>query len=227
MKSPVKALLLLSIFGAAWCGAADPAVGFRCDFKTKNEVEGWEILGAKGAANKTQFFLAEEPGADDKRILVVEAKNASGFLVFKIKGLTLKKYPYMRWRWRVVRKMNLAADKPEPDDQVCVIYIVDGSKITQKCVGYRWEHNTKVGKKRMIKYFTNKVMAICLRNRETPAGEWVIEERNVFEDYKKAFRKEPSDDFVITIGGNSQHSNSDTRAEIDYIEFRSAPTPAK
>ena len=231
MKSYRKAALLLSIFGAVACRGAEPAVGARCEFDSKSELlKNGQIHGAVMVSNKTRFLFIDEPTASDKKALAVEAKNSSGFLIFRIAGVDLKKYPCMRWRWRVVRRLNLPvnAAAEEPDDQVCVIYIADGSKVNQKCVGYRWEHNTKVGVTKMLNYGgVRKVRTFCLRNAATPAGEWVEEERNVLEDYKQAFGKAPSSRFVIIIGGNSQNTNSDTRAEIDYIEFRSAPKSAK
>jgi len=222
---------LPGLFAAAVCFGGGSEVGGRCDFDSARFVKGDEcrIIGAFGVSRRTNFDVADEESAEDKKILVVEAKEASGFLIFRIKGVDLRKYPYMRWRWRIVRRLNLRDDDTdEPDDQACVVYIVDGSQLNQKCVGYRWEHNTPVGAKRMLNYAgLRKVQAICLRNRKTPIGEWVEEERNVVADFKAAFGRIPSPKFVISIGGNSQHSNSDTRVEIDYIEFRSAPKPEK
>ena len=226
MKKLVK-LAGVCFFAAAalrLTGASE--VGSRCEFDSERMMrEKWQIIGSFLVPGQTNFFIAEEPTASDKRVLVVEAKNASGFLIFRLDGLDLGKYPYMRWRWRVIRQVRPPANgKPEPDDQACVVYLADGNKMSQKCVGYRWEFNTPVGAKRMIIYNgVRKVENFCLRNRETPVGEWVEEERNVLEDFKAAFGKAPSSRFVISIGGNSQHSQSDTRAEIDYIEFRSEP----
>jgi hypothetical protein len=229
MKFFAKALILSSLIGAVACAAADPAVGPRCEFDSQREMdEHWRTLGAFGVFRKTKFFIADEASAGDGRVLVVEAKRASGFLVFRLNGLDLEKYPYMRWRWRVVRRLSLPDGVREPDDQVCVIYITDGSTISQTCVAYRWEHNTKVGFRQMLDYAGLRIVeAFCVRNKETPVGEWVVDERNVLADYKAAFGRAPSEKFVISVGGNSQHSNSDTRAEIDYIEFRSAPAPKK
>ena len=58
-----------------------------------------------------------------------------------------------------------------------------------------------------------------LRNRTTPPGVWVTEERNVVEDYRKAYGKMPDPYFIISVGANSQYSGSNSRAEIDFIEF--------
>ena len=229
MTNSVKTLLLPFLFAAVACGAAEPAALPRCDFDSQKVMdEHWKTIGAFGVFRKTKFYIAEEPTATDGRVLVVDAQRSSGFLVFRIKGLDLKNYPRMRWRWRVVRRLNLPDGTAEPDDQVCVVYITDGSTLRQTCVGYRWEHRTKVGVKRLLDYAGLRIVeAFCIRNKETPVGEWVVDERNVLEDYRAAFGKAPSEKFVISIGGNSQHSKSDTRAEIDYIEFLPATAPEK
>ena len=228
MKRLAKLTGLGLLIAAALRLSGASEVGYRCEFDSETEremKEKWQILGSFLVPVQTRFFFAEEPSASDKRVLVVEAKEASGFLIFKVDGLDLDKYPYMRWRWRVNRQVRPpVVGKPEPDDQPCVIYIADGNKLNQKCVGYRWEYNTTVGTRRMIVYNgVRKVENYCLRNHDTPLDEWVEEERNVREDFRAAFGSPPSSRFVISISGNSQHSQSDTRAEIDYIEFRSEP----
>lgn len=62
-----------------------------------------------------------------------------------------------------------------------------------------------------------------VRNGTTPAGEWVVEERNVVEDYRKAYGKMPDSYFIISVGANSQYSGSNSRAEVDFIEFIPVP----
>lgn len=237
MKNHVKTALLLSTFSAVavltGCQseampqpksapeAAETVIAPRCEFDSPEVMKKeWRISGAFGTLRKTKFTIVDEPTAGDKKVLAVVAKKSSGFLVLRIKGQDLNKYPRMRWRWRVIRNLNLPVSKDkDPDDQPCVIYVstrIDGN---DKSVAYRWECNTEAGLAQKIEYPLSKtVYAYCLRNRGTAVGEWVEEERNVLEDFKAAFGMVPSD-FVIIIGGNSQHSSSNTRAEIDYIEF--------
>ncbi len=230
MKNHVKAVLLLSMVAAVAVGAAEHAAGVRCEFDSPDEMKkNWQTHRAVMALRKTKFTIVDEPTAGDKKVLAVVAKRASGFLVLQIKGQDLTKYPRMRWRWRVVRNLNLpVSNEKDPDDQPCAIYVSTRFDGDDTSVAYRWECNTKVGSAQKIEYPLSKtVQTHCLRNRETPVGEWVVEERNVLEDFKTAFGKAPAADFVIIIGGNSQHSNSDTRAEIDYIEFLPAANADK
>lgn len=46
----------------------------------------------------------------------------------------------------------------------------------------------------------------------------MIEERNIAEDFKKAFGFIPKE-FVLSVGANSQNTKSESLAFIDYIEF--------
>lgn len=229
MKSIFKFALLPALFVAAVCrGAGEPQVGLRCDFASERDLgDDWRTIGSFMVPLWTHFHIADVPGAANGRALVVEANNSGGFMIVRFRGVDLGKHPRLHWRWRIVRPMKVAVGRRDPDDQACVIYIADGTQVRQRCVGYRWEFNTPVGATAMLKYGggIRLVKAFCLRNRETPAGEWVEEERDVVADFKDAFGVAPAHDFVVVIGGNSQHSRSNTRVEIDYIEFRSAPAP--
>ena len=229
MKKVLTVAFLLSMFAAAVRGE-DPPVGLHCDFVSERDLGGdWQKIGSFMVPLWTHFGIADVPEAADGRALVVEANNSSGFLIIRFRGLDLGKYPYMRWRWRIVRRMTLPVGKADPDDQACVIYIADGNQICQKCVGYRWEFNTPVGAAAMLKYGggVRSVKVFCLRNRETPVGEWVEEERNALEDFKCAFGAPPSHEFAVAVGAKSQHTRSNTRVEIDYLEFRSSPATGK
>lgn len=194
----------------------DPAV-----LERETRLEGTRFL-----VPKTKFYIADEPTASDGKVLVVEAPKATGVLMSAPK-VDLKKRPILRWRWRVVRSVGLRPDAKEPDDQAVVLYFGDGTLLKQRCVGYRWERNTELGKSGLLSYVGGMmtVKFFCVRNRETPEGEWVVEERDVIQDYIDAFGKEPNEYFILSVGANSQYSGSQTRAEIDFVEFvpRSEP----
>ena len=222
-----KFLSALGAFMAAVAAAAAaPDAAKRCDFDLPGMLEKCRFRWLYPIP-RTRFAVVDEPTAVDRRVLAVEAKHSTGLMIFRIDGVDMCKTPYMHWRWRIVRPMNIPAGTVEPDDQACVVYITDGTILSHKCLGYRWESATAVGTRRMIRYEFSLVDALCLRNRETPVGEWVEEERNVVEDFKAAFGKAPSKKAAIAVGANSQYSKSDTRVEIDYIEFRSSPSTGK
>ena len=108
-----------------------------------------------------------------------------------------------------------------------VLYFGDGTLLKQRSIGYRWERNTELGKCGILSYVGGMmtVKFFCVRNRETAEGEWVVEERDVIQDYIDAFGKEPNEYFILSFGANSQYSGSQTRAEIDFVEFVPRPEP--
>lgn len=223
------------IFAAALLLAAGRSSGetptaVRIDFDRPNDFEReWSFHSSLTIINKTTFHLRERPTASNGHVLLIDAKSASGVICSMPEHLDLNKFPIMRWRWRIIRNLDLPEKDEDPDDQPGVIYVGDGSRVRQYSVGYRWECNTPVGRTRFCHYRggLTTVRCECVRNRETPIGQWVEEERNVLEDFKEAFKRPPSDGVVLGIGANSQHSRSHTRLEIDYIEFIPAAAPEK
>lgn len=219
-------MLFSLLAGVSVLRGAEPRVGFRFDFTSDDEFQrDWRFYNTMPVLPNTRFRVERVDGATDGYALVVESGKSSGFVITMPRNLDLREYPILRWRWRIVRRLRIADDVSDPDDQAGVVYIADGTNLRHSSVGYRWEHNTLVGDDELIKYRggLTTVKAICVRNRHTPAGEWVVEERDVVRDFKAAFGKTLSAGFAVTIGANTQHSQSDTRLEIDYIEFRRSP----
>lgn len=216
----LSALFFISMLFFALCGS-ERKIGLRYDFNDPESLKkSWEFHCSLFMVPRTTFKIEHVASALDKKSLAVEAKSATGVLMTDPK-VNLRKYPVMRWRWRVVRPVNVPPGSREPDDQAGVIYLGDGTMISQKSVAYRWECNTSPGKKKDISYGGGmmKVRAECIRNKRTAVGEWVVEERDVLADFIRAYKRFPGEYFILGVGANSQYSKSDTRLEIDYIEF--------
>ncbi len=202
--------------------------GWINNFNVSDNLEtDWKFDGGRFLTPKTRFFLSNEASAVDGKVMVVEANRSSGVLLSAPAPVDLEKTPIMRWRWRLVRPVVLTGPE-EPDDQAVVIYFGDGTLLKQRCVGYRWEVKRNRGEGGTRKYAAGMmtVRHICARNSSDPVGEWVVEERDVVADYIAAFGARPKDYFIVSVGANSQYSKSNTRAEIDYIEFVPRPEAA-
>lgn len=187
---------------------------------------GWEINATKLGINKTSFKLEHKAEEIKKTsvtgVLKVAADQATGALFFELsKIVDLTKTPILRWRWRV-NAFPKGGDgrKSHKDDQAITIYIGTSDWMLKKSIAYRWETETPKGHEGNVSYACGAVEVkwFCLRNRESGEGKWMIEERNIAEDFKKAFGFIPKD-FVLSVGANSQHTKSESLAYIDYIEF--------
>ena len=202
------------------CAKADTMVGKRYDFgKAVLLKKEWVQKGKQLGVPMTAFSVVPSKDALDKRALEIKADSSSGFLVARVPDDLWQKYPVMRWRWRIIKKVSFK-DK-ELDDQAVVLYFGDGTMLKQYLVAYRWEHFSVPGNQSLIKYGmgATTVYRFCMRNKNAENYRWYEEKRNVVEDFKKAFGRLPEGDCALTIGANSQYSKSSTLVEIDFIEF--------
>ena len=217
MKKYQTLLLIMAFMLAGRLFPAEPVV---FDFKSQSELSRWKLRRTNLIIPASKFFISHADGARDNKVLVVSCKSSSGVMMLSPKELDLHKTPVMKWRWRIIRPVVFKGDK-EPDDQAAGIYIADGTTLRQFSVSYRWETLNTPGTEKLVRYSGGAmtVNAVCLRNRQTPPGVWVEEERDVLADFQKAFKRGIQSYYAIGISGNSQYSKSNTRVEIDYIEF--------
>ncbi len=197
---------------ASWCN----------DFTDSRTLEDeWKFDGGRFLVPRTKFSIDSEPTASKGKVMAVVSNKATGVMLSAPAKVDLTKTPVMRWRWRVLKPVVLKPGESDPDDQAAVVYFGDGTLLKQRCVGYRWEVNTPIGHSGLRKYAAGMMTVShkTVRNHSTPAGQWVVEERNVVEDYNRAYGRMPDSYFIISVGANSQYSGSNTRAEIDFIEF--------
>jgi hypothetical protein len=181
----------------------------------------WNLNITKFGVNTTSFYV-EHNTELKKNVLVIDAKRASGGIVCNLSSkVDLSKTPILRWRWRV-KALPAGADGrfPEKDDQPVAIYVGYSDWGKKKSVSYRWECETPRAESGNIRYGAGLVTIkwFCFRNQNDGVNKWYEEERNIAEDLRKTYGFVPKE-FVITVCGNSQYTNSHTTAEIAYIEF--------
>ena len=209
-----------------------PGVGWREEFSKLKKEDGnnlpanWKLDGKKFMVPMTTFRVEDAPGKSTYgRVLAVDSRRSSGALI-TMPGVDLKKYPILRWRWRVKKLPPGADGRTDKDDQAVGIYFGAGGALSRKTIAYRWETLTPVGTEGTARYGGGivKVKYQCLRNQDSPRDEWIEEERNVAEDFRKAYGYLPeADQYVISVSGNSQYTKSDALAEIDYLELADKP----
>ncbi|MEX5216914.1 MAG: DUF3047 domain-containing protein [Nitrospira sp.] len=170
--------------------------------------DGWKPLTFKKVNRHTSYELVK-----DEDIVVVKARSessASG-LIKEVK-IDPKEYPIVRWRWKVMNLIhNSDVRRKAGDDYPARLYITfeyDPDKVgfTKKlkfkagqaifgpipigALNYIWDG--KAPKETMVdNAFTDFAKMIVVRTGAADVGRWVEEERNVYEDYKKAFNEEP------------------------------------
>lgn len=149
--------------------------------------------------------------------------NNSSFGLRKEMNFSIKEYPYLNWKWKVSRLPEKGDFlKKETDDQAAQMYVLFPrfpAKLNTEIVGYLWESNPKNKGREGESPAWSKSKVIVLQAGTEKLNQWVQEKRNVYEDYKKLFKKEPPKAGGISIYINTQHTQAKAESFFEQIYF--------
>jgi hypothetical protein len=189
--------------------------------------KGWEVKSKIGTT-ASEFYLVKDE-KDNLSYLHMESDKSSGTLICNPEKVNLKETPMIRWKWRT-KSLPSGGDGRESakDDQAIGIYVGTGSLLSKKSVSYRWDTETPKGSEGNCSYAagTLKVKWFTLRNKDDSVDEWFVEERNVADDFYKAWGYYP-DEIYISVSSNSQYTASKASADLNWIELNPAAMETK
>src|SRR3989338_2436690 len=87
-----------------------------------------------------------------------------------------------------------------------------------KSLEYIWDEHLPAGKILASPYSNNLKLIVAQSGREKP-DEWVLEKRNIYEDYKKAFGRPPRQ-LVYAVALMTDADNTISSAEAQYKNLR-------
>ena len=112
--------------------------------------------------------------------------------------------------------------KKDTDDQAAQVYVLFPrfpAKVNTDFVCYYWESNPKNKGLEGPSVVWSKARVIVLQAGKEKLNQWVTEKRNVYEDYKRLFGKEPPKVGGVAFYINSQHTQSSAESFLDDIYF--------
>jgi hypothetical protein len=126
-------------------------------------------------------------------IRALSYKNCSA-IYYKI-GFDSKNYPMVTWKWKVLRfpDKTKAVTEKDRDDYAARLYIIYPflNFSTSKFIEYVWDEKLPLGTVKDSPVAKN-IKQIVIRSGAAEGGQWMTEERNIYEDYEKAFGKKPN-----------------------------------
>jgi hypothetical protein len=225
------ALLAVVVLVGVRCSVAERAVEagkslWREDFDRLSPA--WQVK-TKPGTKAAQFSVVRDEDSNEA-YLHVSADRATGTLMLPLENVDLMKTPVLRWRWRVLTFPEGADGRDAgKDDQAIGIYVgCKSGLVGHKSVAYRWETLTPAGSEGTASYAAGlmKVKWYCSRNQETgKEGTFVVEERNVAEDFEAAYGFIP-ENVSLGISSNSQYTGTQAAAHLDWIEWVEATNSA-
>lgn len=206
----VLAVMALSLPASVWPqGGATLEVGkFSVAPEGPAAQDGWKPLTFKKVPRHTQYSVVKD--VDQTVIKAVSDASASGLT----KEVTIdpREYPIMRWRWKVENVLKSSdVRRKDGDDYPARLYITfeyDPEKVSFSkklkykagralfgdipiaALNYIWDTATPVGTI-IENAYTDFAQMIIVESGLRKVGQWVTEERNIYEDYKAAFSEEP------------------------------------
>lgn len=187
-------------------------------FKKENALDEWEEKIFKGRViysvkvKKTDGYLS------------AYSKNTASGIIYRIRFYP-KREPMVSWKWKVLKfpkKEKLGTsygDWIEQDDYAARFYVIFprlAFNLT-KSLEYVWDKDLPEGTIITSPYSKNiKIIVIESGNRNL--RRWVFEERDVYEDFKKAFGREPGEVGAIAIMTDTDNTASTAEAHYDEIK---------
>ena len=202
-KRIVVAIVLIWWISAAPVPAEELAVGrFAAEGLT-----GWETKSFKGL---TDYRLTKENGT-----VVVQATSraAASGLVKKI-SFDPHKYRYLHWSWKVDHTIPGGDETTKAgDDYAARIYVVFAGKYfwQTKAINYIWANSLKAGNS-IANAFTSSAMMVAVESGDTAAGQWRVEARDIFTDYKNLFGSDPGEASAIAIMTDTDNTGGSATA---------------
>lgn len=171
--------------------------------------------------------------------------NASASGLRRKTRIDPKVYPIVTWRWKV-KNIILSADATSKsgDDYPARLFItfeydeeklkfvekvgvsayqmIHGESPPVVAINYIWANRLPVGTHLPTPH-TRYTQMIVIESGEEKINQWMVEERNVWEDYKMVFGEEPA--MITGVGIMTDSDNTRETAETFYgdIVFRKKP----
>jgi hypothetical protein len=198
----------------------------------------WKPLAFKKIEKHTTYTLVR----DDNTVVTKAVAEASASGLTREIKIDPKEYPVLQWRWKVSNILKKGdVRKKEGDDYPARIYITfeyDPGKLgffekakyeairllygeypPLAAINYIWESKAPIGTM-VPNPFTDRVMMFVVESGPSKLNQWVNEERNIFEDYKKAFGQEPPMISGIAIMTDTDNTGESATAYYGDILFK-------
>lgn len=168
---------------------------------------------------------AEGPELDGEKILLAQSNRTCSGLFYEVKFHPDNR-PMISWKWKVTKfpkRRDVKVTESEwieQDDFAARFYVIFPKfPFTKtKSLEYVWDEKLPKGTIMRSPFFKN-IMLFVIRSGMGKTGEWIFEERDVYEDYKLAFGRTPESS-VGAIAIMTDSDNTLSTAEACYDEIK-------
>ena len=157
-------------------------------FDEDTSLKKWRKMVLNG---EVSYTLMKYGGEGYVKALSEEACSALYYRLW----FSLKDYPSLKWKWSVLQfpDKTMAQTAEDKDDYAARVYVIFPflSFSSSKFLEYVWAEDIPVGTV-IDSPAGDNVKILVVRSGRMKEGVWAAESRNVYEDYKMAFGREPN-----------------------------------
>ena len=158
------------------------------------------------------------------RVLHLKSQDEGSTISKDIKGkVNLRETPILEWRWKVVT-LPRGGDsrRNETDDQAAQIYVGWPrflQSVRSRIIGYVWDTTAPVGTI-VRSQKTGTITYVVIRSGSAGLGQWITEQRNVVDDFKKIYGDTPDNPGAVSVSIDSNDTHSTAESFIGEILFK-------
>ncbi|HLC42773.1 MAG TPA: DUF3047 domain-containing protein [Methylomirabilota bacterium] len=182
---------------------------------------GW---GIKEFAGQARVETVQE----GNRFAVRLESQKSSFALYRDVGVSLNDFPVLTWSWKVM-KLPQGGDVrgAATDDEAAQVYVIiprwPHPTTTSEVIGYVWDSRAPVGAT-LRNPRAGNVRLIVLQSGGEKRGRWITETRNVADDYRALFGKEPATVGRVAVMTDSNDTQSESEALFQDLVFEKRAT---
>jgi len=180
----------------------------------------WKILSIF-SGKKSYYTIIEEDG---EKLIRAKYNPDLDTVIFYRKLYQSKPYTILKWKWRV-HKFPINADELVPGrmDSAAAVYVYFQSGLRKYVIKYIWSTAYSRGKNWLTgdsNYF-NKLQVSVKEGPPPVTGEWISEEANISDDFRRFFLKGKDEEIppVVGVGVLTDGDGTMSFVEADYADF--------
>ncbi|MCF6157853.1 MAG: DUF3047 domain-containing protein [wastewater metagenome] len=168
-------------------------------------------------SGKTRYSIVR---IENGHALKVQSHNSASGLTYRYK-YSLTEYPILTWKWKIentIKQGNLMEKKR--GDCAARVYVIFPSWVLflTKSISYVWANKLPEGHY-IPSPFHSQTIIVAVESGEKNVGKWVTERRNIYEDYKAIFRREPPHAGGIAVMTDTDNTGGHAVACYDDIKI--------
>lgn len=188
MTIPVARLLLVfALLGLCLSASAQGSGKERILDNYQNGLSlAWQ---EKSFAGHTRYSVGQSQGKF--HIKATSSAAASG-LIYKT-DYAPGEWPLLRWSWKIEHTLKKGDARTKAgDDYAARVYVIFPSLFfwNTKALNYIWANRLAKGEA-IANAFSANAMMVAVQSGDGLAGRWIMEERNIVDDFRKYFGGEP------------------------------------